>query len=472
MKPRAYSYVRFSSADQASGDSLRRQTEAARRYAAANGMELDEALTMQDLGRSAYAGHHVSEGALGVFLAACESGLVPKGSTLIVEAVDRLTRLDHLEAMTLIGRLVKHVSLHVVQLNRTFDDETVRHDMGAIFTLIGAITLGHQESRQKSHRVGHAWEQKRKAAVATGKKLTSKAPAWLRNTEIGFDPIPARVKIVRDIFERFAAGESQQQITQELNQKKIPVWGRGARWNRSYVFKILTSEATQGVLKMGRKRKSDTARTIVESVADYYPAIIEPTLFAEAARRVKVGTKGRPTTQNPLQGVLRCLHCGGSIGREWKGAGTKAKLVCSAVREGGGTPSCKTVREELETYWNTFKETVADRAQAAAAAYHPAPVNTLRKQAEEARDELDTIRAEVGKLATPSAFLIGQVTRLESHVQRLEEEIRQAGRDVNLGWENLRDALADPDTSPAEMSARLRVVFPNGIKFTTTSPAA
>lgn len=465
MKPRAYSYIRFSSADQASGDSLRRQTEAAKRFAATNGLELDEALTMQDLGRSAYAGHHISEGALGVFLAACENGLVPKGSILIVEAVDRLTRLDHLEAMTLIGRLVKHVSLHVVQLNRTFDDETVRHDMGAIFTLIGAITLGHQESRQKSHRIGHAWEQKRKAAVATGKKLTSKAPAWLANTDTGFTPIPSRVKIVRDIFEKFAAGESQEQITQELNRKKIAVWGRGARWNRSYVFKILTSEATQGVLKMGRKSKNDNVRIIVESVADYYPAIIEPTLFSEAGRRVKVGTKGRPPSVNPLQGVLRCPHCAGSIGREWKGAGSRAKLVCNAVREGTGTSTCKTVRMDLETYWNTFKKTIAERAQEAAAAFHPAPINTLRKTAEDAREKLETIREAGAKLAMPSAFLIMQVTKFESWVQQLEEEIREAGRDVNLGWENLRDALADPDTSPAEMSARLRVVFPKGVRL-------
>ena len=253
MKPKVYSYIRFSSVDQATGDSLRRQTDAANRFAAVVGMELDEGLTMQDLGRSAYAGHHVSEGALGNFLTACEAGLVPKGSVLVVEAVDRLTRLDHLDAVSLLGRLLKHVDLHVVQLGRTFTNDIVRHDIGAIFTLIGAITLGHQESQQKSHRIGSAWEQKRKAAKDTGKKLTTKAPAWLKSTATGFEPIPGRVKIVRDIFERFARGESQEKITQDLNQSRIPVWGRGARWNRSYIFKIITSEATLGVLKIGQE---------------------------------------------------------------------------------------------------------------------------------------------------------------------------------------------------------------------------
>lgn len=469
MKPRVYSYIRFSSVDQASGDSLRRQTDAANRFAAANGLEVDESLTMQDLGRSAYAGHHLAgEGALGGFLAACESGIVPKGSILVVEALDRLTRMDHIEAMSLIGSLVKYVDLHVVQLGRTFTDEVVRHDMGAIFTLVGAMALGHQESQQKSHRIGHAWDQKRKAAVASGKKLTTKAPAWLKNTETGFAAIPERVKIVREIFERFVRGDSQQQITKDLNSRKIPVWGRAKHWNRSYVFKILTSEATQGILQMGRKRKMDTARTIVESVPDYYPAIIPASLFAEVGRRVKSGTKGRQTSRNPLQGILRCPHCNGNVGREWKGERAKAKLVCRAVREGAGTPECKTVIMDLETYWQEFKRTVGERAKAAAAAYHPAPINTLRIEAETARAELEVIRGEVSKLALPSPFLIGQITNLESHVQNLEAEIREAGRDVNLGWENLRDVLADPSATPAEISARLRVVFPKGITVEKT----
>ena len=464
MKPRVYSYIRFSSVDQASGDSLRRQTESALRYAASRGLELDESLTMHDLGRSAYAGHHVTDGALGNFLAACEADLVPAGSVLVVEAVDRLTRLDHLDAVSLLGRLLKHVDLHVVQLGRTFTNDIVRHDMGAIFTLIGAITLGHQESEQKSHRIGAAWEQKRKAAKETGKKLTTKAPAWLKSTEDGFTPIPDRVKIVLDIFERFARGESQQSITRRLNESKTPVWGRGAMWSRSYIFKIITSEAVLGVLKMGRKRKVDKARVIVESVPDYYPAIIDATLFEEANRRIKAGTKGRPSSKNPLQGILRCPHCDRLITREWKGAGSRPKLVCSSVRVGVGTPECKGIRLDLETYWNEFRSGLAGKAKKAAKAFHPAPVNALREDIETARNELDDIREAAAKLEKPSAFLVSQMTKMETNIQDMEAEVRSASRDSNLGWENLLNAMKDDTTDIAEMSARLRVVFPDGWK--------
>jgi DNA invertase Pin-like site-specific DNA recombinase len=463
MKPRAYSYVRFSTTEQSTGDSLRRQTEAARRFAASAGMELDDTLTMQDLGRSAYAGHHVTEGALGGFLAACEAGLVPKGSVLVVEAVDRLTRLDHLEAVNLIGRLVRHVDLHVVQLGRTFTDDSIRHDMGCIFTLIGAITLGHQESQQKGSRVGSAWEEKRRKAASEKKKLTSIAPAWLHPTPTGFEAIPDRAAIVREIFENFVAGVSQHALAQDLNERRIPVWGRGACWHRSYVAKILRNEAVIGTLSMGRKRKRDERRVVVETVPNYFPAIISETLYNEAQALQKTIPMGRRPNVNPLSGILRCPRCGGSISRQHKGARGRAKLVCSSALHGAGQTACKSVRRDLERLWDEMRPALAEKAKRMAEAYHPGPVVELQREADQARSELETIREAVSKLDRPSAMLIGEVAKLEAIVQGLEKEIRMAGRDVSLAWENVWQILVDDNASPSEISARLRVVYPDGI---------
>src|SRR4051812_36356798 len=55
MTPVAYSYIRFSSAEQRKGDSLRRQTEAAADWCARNGVALDTTTTLHDLGKSAFA---------------------------------------------------------------------------------------------------------------------------------------------------------------------------------------------------------------------------------------------------------------------------------------------------------------------------------------------------------------------------------------------------------------------------------
>ena len=75
--PRAYSYTRFSTPEQAGGDSARRQMEAARTYAATHGLELDDLLSISDLGVSAYTGANLDpEAGLGRFVEAVERGLV------------------------------------------------------------------------------------------------------------------------------------------------------------------------------------------------------------------------------------------------------------------------------------------------------------------------------------------------------------------------------------------------------------
>ncbi len=74
---KVFSYRRFSSGRQASGHSLERQTESARRWCKEHGHQLDEGLALADLGVSAYSGDNVSRGALAGFLAAAESGRIP-----------------------------------------------------------------------------------------------------------------------------------------------------------------------------------------------------------------------------------------------------------------------------------------------------------------------------------------------------------------------------------------------------------
>ena len=88
--PRAYSYLRFSTPEQMTGDSFRRQSTMAVEYAAKRGLELDQKLTFHDLGVSAYRGKNADTGRLAEFLEAVEAGLVPKGSFLLVEFLDRI----------------------------------------------------------------------------------------------------------------------------------------------------------------------------------------------------------------------------------------------------------------------------------------------------------------------------------------------------------------------------------------------
>lgn len=110
---KAYSYTRISSARQTKGDGIRRQIDAARKYAEDNGLTLDEELT--DIGLSGYHGHHISNGALGAFFDMIRNGKIPAGSVLIVESLDRLSREDIITAqgqlMTILGADIDVVTL-------------------------------------------------------------------------------------------------------------------------------------------------------------------------------------------------------------------------------------------------------------------------------------------------------------------------------------------------------------------------
>src|SRR4051812_44923696 len=90
--PKAFSYIRFSSVRQADGGTVKRQTAMRDAYVTRKKLTLDDTLTLNDLGVSAFRSHNVKEGALAGFLEACRTGRVPRGSFLIVESLDRLSR--------------------------------------------------------------------------------------------------------------------------------------------------------------------------------------------------------------------------------------------------------------------------------------------------------------------------------------------------------------------------------------------
>lgn len=108
--PSAFSYLRFSSPEQAKGDSIRRQTEATASWCARNKITLDTSITLRDEGVSAFRGKHRDNPdthALASFLQAVKSGRVPAGSYLIVESLDRLSREKIRPALTLLLNLIE-----------------------------------------------------------------------------------------------------------------------------------------------------------------------------------------------------------------------------------------------------------------------------------------------------------------------------------------------------------------------------
>src|SRR3984957_13070964 len=118
----AYSYKRFSSSGQDDNDSFDRQGDITRdwynREIAPLGIPFDE--TFKDSARSAYTGEHVGKrGDLGRFVIAIQSGAVSKGSILIAENLDRISRQGPKIARELFKEIVdKGVDIHIVNITK------------------------------------------------------------------------------------------------------------------------------------------------------------------------------------------------------------------------------------------------------------------------------------------------------------------------------------------------------------------
>ena len=316
-------------------------------YAARMGLALDVSLTFQDLGVSAFKGVNAETGRLADFLEAARTGLVPRGSYLLVEALDRLSRLTPRKALRVLEDIVE-TGVTVVTLN---DEKS--YTAGSLdkepFDLMVAILLfmrANEESVTKARRLKASWEGKR--LLASTKPLTASVPAWIKleRKETGnrLVLIPERVAIVKRIFAETLAGYGQHAIAQGLIKDAVPCFGRATHWHRTYVGKILGNAATHGVFTPHEYRHEGSKRTRVPlpEIAGYYPTVIAPETFEEVHRAAGTAHKVKARAGqvvNLFGGLATCPICASTMTRVNKGSGPKGgkpKLVCAKAKAGAG----------------------------------------------------------------------------------------------------------------------------------------
>jgi DNA invertase Pin-like site-specific DNA recombinase len=346
----AYSYIRFSTAEQSHGRSADRQLERAQNYCRLNGLTLDTS-THLDSGVSAYHGKNARVGALGRFLEAVEEGRIKAGSSLLIENLDRLSREDIESAQDLFKRILKSgISIVTLSDGKVYSKESLK-DPFSIIQAILYMSRAHEESQIKSKRVADAWKHKREKLREEGKMLTLKAPLWLRYDESSkkFVPISDRVKIIRQIFAWTAEGFGKGKITKMLNEEKVPSFKTGSSWNTSSVGHILINEALIGHYQPHRlidgKRVPDG-----EPVKDYFPAVLDEKDFYLAQKK-----RGKPLrgpsggmVHNLLTGVAKCGFCGSTMVYVSKGKPSERYLVCSTAKKGAGCQYVSVRYEEAE----------------------------------------------------------------------------------------------------------------------------
>lgn len=289
--------------------------------------ELDD-LTYQDLGLSAFNGAHAHRGALSDFLDAIEHGFIEKGTVLLVESLDRLSREKIGDATERLRHILK-AGVEVITLSdQTHYDESSLDDPYFLIKAILIAQRANEESEIKSRRMKSVWQKKREDAENNGTLITRACPRWLKVKTDGdsFEVIPEHAKTIKLIFELRSKGNSLNGITKILNDKRIlTLSGKSGIWNPSSIEKLLSNKAVIGTYCPSYRTMSKG----VKSIEHYFPPVITKKLFHEV-QEVRLAPFGHernfnnPYLINLFRSLLRCSLCGCSMivtGVDYKGMG-------------------------------------------------------------------------------------------------------------------------------------------------------
>lgn len=319
----AYLYSRVSTETQAEkGHGIARQLEAAEKFLENHSeYTLDNSTVITDAGVSAYSGANITDSAgLGGFLNAVRSGKVARGSLLVIEAPDRLTRLGIRKGQRLFDELADYgIDVGLVRFGIIIrhDDE---NDFTSSLIIAVGLYLGHLESKQKSERISETMRKRTKERREGKAVKAHKWPKWCTPLpdDTGFE-INENGEIIKRMFELKLQGNGVDKIASILREEGVE------GYSNSGVYQYLTNRTVLGEFQpvksvKVRRKFGDGERKCVEPIGEpikgYYPQLISEEVFLEANRLMKVQTTQKGTKHlynNFLRGLAKCPKCGTSM---------------------------------------------------------------------------------------------------------------------------------------------------------------
>jgi DNA invertase Pin-like site-specific DNA recombinase len=460
---KAYSYIRWSHAGQADGDTLRRQSEAAQRYADEQRLELVDRC-MTDAGISAFKGDNVRKGALGQFLRAVDDEEIETPCQLLVESWDRVVRSKPWDALPVLQQIINAgVTVTTLFDKRSYSAEDMRANPFRIVESLLFLIRANEESETKSRRVADAWKARKAKAASTGFVIAETTPGWIRTVgKLGdpdrrFELIPERATIVQHIVSLALSGMGMAKIAETLNREGVEAFGGGAQWYDDAIRRVLSNGAIAGVFE-GRD--------------GYYPAAVTLDQWRDvqalrAGRRLpqhRVGTD----LVNPLAGLARCSECGATMTRKTYGSGPKVarpKLICSAAKTGKVDHPYRAVNLEsvVGCLLNALPQMLAEG---------PTGDSEIDREVDRLRGELAGLDAELERVIEAirrhghSVALREALTALEQEKRAAELKIGEATRRatslMSAATERRREELFDAIADGADaqrLNVKLRAVF-------------
>lgn len=292
--PKAISYTRFSAIHQGKGSTLDRQQKLIDQWFQQHSDVKKSNLSVTDRGKSAYKGEHLNHG-LGMILAAIASGEIKSGDYILVEAIDRIGRLEPTDMVELINGIVKAgVTIVTLEDNTEYTKKTLNDGMGALFILVGKVQQAHEYSKTLSRRITNAYEKKRIDA-RKGVPVRLSSPFWLGS---GGKLIPDKAEAVRSCIDLYLKGRGAHSILNDLvtvHPVLEPI--HATTLKRWFLSRALIGEW---------QNKCDPIPSVFEPLVD-------EVTFYRLQKEVKSRIKGaRPEKSYELSGLVKCSNCGGN----------------------------------------------------------------------------------------------------------------------------------------------------------------
>ncbi len=300
-----YSYLRFSSKKQEQGDSIRRQEELLNNWLARHPEHTLNPLKLRDLGIGAFRGLNIKSGALGKFIELVKNGTVKSGSFLVIENLDRFSRMPPLNALQHFTTLIlAGITIQTLSPEMEINEKNI-NDNHQLYPVICTLERAHEESKLKSNRTKSFWNLQRtnrKMSLIKGSTIIAgHAPSWLVKTDDGrFEVDPHARKAIEYIFSATINGTGQVTIVKELNKNFPPIRSgkkgkRGKQWNGAYVSKILKDRAVVGEFQFCKFNDDGVRDKCGSIIPNFYPKVIDDSVWhqARASSQSRSSRKGR-----------------------------------------------------------------------------------------------------------------------------------------------------------------------------------
>ncbi|ANI36988.1 hypothetical protein AA098_27180 [Pseudomonas sp. JY-Q] len=324
MTKKCYPYVRFSSTRQEDGSTRARQNELIDAFVAKHGLEVDRHL--EDPKTSGFRGLNATEGVLGQFLQQVRLGEIEKGSYLLIENFDRLSRDKIVRSNQIFSDLLMAgIRIVILDANKVYERDNL--NLGDWVNALVEFGRANAESKRKSDFSIDAWNRNREK-MRSGEIVTKKVPTWLKVENNAFVIDAEKVERINTLF-KISLSSGLQEATKKYNElfnEKLAIH------QTQYLLsnrKLIGEHSPQKIHydENGNLKRKDEG----DAIPNYYPAVVDEKLFYQVQEVIKSRKpfSGRYSNQryNVFRDLIYCKWCGGTI--RYMNKGERDYFICT-----------------------------------------------------------------------------------------------------------------------------------------------